>query len=113
MATIAEALSNVTEKLLSVERRLMELNMGPPEAIRMLMEAIDEWDVRGDPTYCRRSLLAPLFLLALLLLLPLPPGPPPAPSSSTCSFLFLLPSSSPLILEDNEGPHVVLGEGHP
>ena len=79
MATIAEALSNVTEKLQSVERRLMELNMGPTEAIRMLMAAMDEWDVRGDATWCRRSLLAPLFLLALLLLLPLPPDRPLPP----------------------------------
>ena len=54
MATIAEALNNVpgalSKKLVCVERRLMELNMGPPEAIRMLMEAMDEWDVGGDPS---------------------------------------------------------------
>ena len=76
---IEAVLNQLFTKSSFVERRLMAMNMQPHEAIRMLMEVMDEWDVRGDPTWAHRSLLAPLFLLALLLLLPLPPGPPLPP----------------------------------
>ena len=84
----------VFEKLAFSERRLMSLNMVPHELVRMLHEVMDEWDVRGDPTWARRSLLAPLFLLALLLL------------------LFLLALLFPLFREDHEGPHALVGEEH-
>ena len=72
-------LQELFKKFAFVERRLMAQNMQPHEAIRMLSEVMDEWDARGDPTWAMRSLLAPLFLLALLLLLPLPPDRPLPP----------------------------------
>ena len=93
MSTAAEAaMQKMFEKLAHSERRLMSQNIVPHEVIRMLHESIDEWDVEQDATWVQRSLLAPLFLLALLLL------------------LFLLALLFPLFLEEYEGPHAELGE---
>ena len=76
---VEAVLQQLFSKFVFVERRLMAQNMQPHEAIRMLTEVMDEWDTSKDPTWAMRSLLAPLFLLALLLLLPLPPDRPLPP----------------------------------